>query len=93
MIGDGPPIGSVVAHGARGSWVVRHADHTVTTEADDWITTHYEQVPPADVDAHALTTLIVNRWQQAHRGADAFQIASEEELFGCLLHIFTDRCG
>lgn len=71
VIGDGPPTGSVVAHGARGSWVVRHADHTVTTEADDWITTRYEHVPPADVDAHALTTLIVNRWQQAHRGADA----------------------
>lgn len=42
LTGDGPPSGSVVAHDARGSWVVRHADHTVTTEADDWITTHYE---------------------------------------------------
>ncbi len=73
--------------------MLRHADQTVTTEVDEWITTHYEQVPPADVDAHALTTLIVNQWQQAHRGADDFEIASEEELFGCLLHIVTHCRG
>ncbi len=42
---------------------------------------------------NALTTLIVNQWQQAHRGADDFEIASEEELFGYLLHIFTHRRG
>jgi hypothetical protein len=65
LIGDEPPAGFVVAHGARVPWVVRHADHTVTTEADERITTHYEQVPSADVDAHACATLTVNRWQQA----------------------------
>ncbi len=51
VIGDGPPTGSVVDGVARGCWVVRHADQTVTTEADDPISTHYEQVPPADGDA------------------------------------------
>jgi len=40
----------------------RHADDTVSTEADDWITTRYEQVPPADADAHAVTSRIVEQW-------------------------------
>jgi hypothetical protein len=61
VMGIGPPTGSLVVHGGRGCWVVRHADDTVTTEADDWITTHYEQVPPADADAHALTNRIVEQ--------------------------------
>jgi len=91
VIGACPPTGSLVVHGGRGCWVVRHADDTVSTEADDWITTHYEQVPPADADAHALTSRIVEQWQHAHHGADGFQIASEEELFGYLLRIFTRR--
>jgi hypothetical protein len=55
VIGTGPPTGSLVVHGGRGCWVVRHADDTVTDAAADWITTHYERVPPADADAHALT--------------------------------------
>ena len=86
-----PPDRSLVVHGGRGCWVVRHADATVTTEAADWITTHYEQVPPADADAHALTNRIVEQWQHDRCKADGFQIASEEELFGYLLRIFTRR--
>ena len=86
-----PPTRSLVVHGGRGCWVVRHADATVTTEAADWITTHYEQVPPADADAHALTNRIVEQWQHDRCKADGFQIASEEELFGYLLRIFTRR--
>jgi hypothetical protein len=62
VIGAGPPTGSLVVHGGRGCWVVRHADDTVSTEADNWITTRYEQVPPADADAHALTSRIVEQW-------------------------------
>ena len=91
VCGQVPPTRSLVVHGGRGCWVVRHADATVTTEAADWITTHYEQVPPADADAHALTNRIVEQWQHDRCKADGFQIASEEELFGYLLRIFTRR--
>ena len=85
VIDADPPTGSLVVHGGRGCWVVRHADDTVTTEAADWINTHNEQVPPAEADAHGLTSRIVEQWQHDHREADDFQIASEEELFGYLL--------
>lgn len=91
VIGSGPPIGFVAVHGPRGCWVVRHADGTVTTEADEWIGKHYEEVPPATTDAHELTTQIIEEWQRAHRGADDFHITSEEELFGYVVQILMHR--
>ena len=62
--------------------MVRHSDDTVTTEADHSITYTTKEYRRADADARVLTTLIVAQWQQSHRRADNFQIASDEELFG-----------
>lgn len=82
---------SLSLHGARGCWVLRRHDGTFLTETDEWVNKRYEHVPMPDAEAFDLTLRIVAHWQASRHDSDHFTITSEEELFGCLLSVFTTR--
>lgn len=85
------PSRSLLLHGGRGCWILRRHDGTLLTETDEWVHKRYERVPGPDAEAFDLTIRIVARWQDTRGSNDTFGITSEEELFGCLLAVFTER--